>query len=184
MKTFLETYKKDIVPTLKKELGCTNDRQVPALVKVVLNVGVGRSLKDPNFLELVETSLARISGQKPVRTRAKKSIAAFKIRQGMVVGFSVTLRKKRMYDFIQRLVSFALPRTRDFRGIDPKAVDTHGNMALGIKESIIFPEIKSDEIEKIHGLEVCIATNAKTRERGLALFKALGFPFTSISSKK
>lgn len=183
MSTFLETYKKDIVPALKKQLECANDRQVPALVKVVLNVGVGRSLKDPNFLELVESSLTRISGQKPVRTRAKKSIAAFKIRQGMVVGFSVTIRKKRMYDFIQRFVMFTLPRTRDFRGIDQKVIDAHGNMSIGIKESIIFPEIKSDEIEKVHGLEVCIHTNAKTREHGLALFKALGFPFKSGSKK-
>jgi len=183
MKTFLETYKKEIVPALKKELGLVNDQQVPALEKVVLNVGVGRSLKDPNFLEFVETSLTKISGQKPVRTKAKKSIAAFKIRQGMVVGFSVTLRKKRMYDFIQRLVTFALPRTRDFRGIDSKSIDAHGNIALGIKESIIFPEIKSDEIEKIHGLEICISTTAKTREQGLALLKALGFPFKSSSKK-
>ncbi|MBI2645215.1 50S ribosomal protein L5 [Candidatus Uhrbacteria bacterium] len=183
MKTFSETYPKEIIPALKKELGCSNDRQVPALVKVVVNVGVGRSLKDPNFLEFVEASLAKISGQKPVRTRAKKSIAAFKIRQGMVVGFSVTMRKKRMVDFIRRFVTFALPRTRDFRGIDPASVDAHGNMALGIKESIIFPEIKSDEIEKIHGLEVCISTTAHTRERGLALFKALGFPFKTSSKK-
>jgi large subunit ribosomal protein L5 len=183
MKTFSETYKHDIVPALKKELGVANDRQVPSLVKVVLNVGVGRSLKDPNFLEFVEASLTKISGQKPVRTKAKKSIAAFKIRQGMVVGFSVTLRKKRMNDFVQRLVMFALPRTRDFRGIDPSSVDARGNMALGIKESIIFPEIRSDEIEKIHGLEVCIHTSAKTREQGLALFKALGFPFKSTSKK-
>lgn len=183
MSTFLETIKKEIVPALKKQLGCANDRQVPTLVKVVLNVGVGRSLKDPNFLELVETSLTRISGQKPVRTRAKKSIAAFKIREGMVVGFSVTLRKKRMIDFIQRFVAFALPRTRDFRGIDPNSIDAHGNMSIGIKESIIFPEIKSDEFEKNHGLEVCINTSAKTKEEGLALFKALGFPFKSGSKK-
>lgn len=183
MSTFLERYKKEIVPALKKQLECANDHQVPALVKVVLNVGVGRSLKDPNFLELVETSLTRISGQKPVRTRAKKSIAAFKIRQGMVVGFSVTMRKKRMFDFIQRFVMFTLPRTRDFRGIDLTSVDARGNMSIGIKESIIFPEIKSDEIEKIHGLEVCIHTTAKTREQGLALFKAFGFPFKSASKK-
>ncbi len=183
MSTFLETYKNEIVPALKKQLGCANDRQIPALVKVVLNVGVGRSLKDPNFLELVETSLTRISGQKPVRTRAKKSIAAFKIREGMVVGFCVTLRKKRMSDFIQRFVAFALPRTRDFRGIDQKSIDEHGNMSIGIKESIIFPEIKSDEFEKNHGLEVCIHTTAKTKEEGLALFRALGFPFKSGSKK-
>lgn len=183
MSASLKTEKKDIVSTLKKQLGCANNHQVPALVKVVLNVGVGKSLKDQNFLELVETSLIRISGQKPVRTRAKKSIAAFKIREGMVVGFCVTLRKKRMMDFIQRLVMFALPRTRDFRGIEQKSVDAHGNMSLGIKESIIFPEIKSDEIEKIHGLEVCINTSANTREEGLALFKALGFPFKSASKK-
>lgn len=170
-------YQEEIIPALQKELGLKNIYQVPRVTKISLNIGIGRSLKDPQFLEIAESSLARISGQKCIRTKAKKSIASFKIRQGMVVGLSVTLRKKRMIDFLEKLISFTLPRIRDFRGIDARIVDKQGNLTIGFKEHIAFPEIRSDEIDKIHGIEVTVATNAHTRARGLLLFTKLGFPF-------
>lgn len=170
-------YQEEIVPELKKELGLKNIYQVPRVTKISLNIGIGRSLKDPQFLEVAENTLSRISGQKSIRTKAKKSIASFKIRQGMVVGLAVTLRKKRMMDFLEKLISFTLPRVRDFRGIDPKVVDKQGNLTIGFKEHIAFPEIRSDEIDSVHGIEITLVTNAKTRERGLLLFTKLGFPF-------
>ncbi len=177
MGLLLKKYQEEIIPALKKELGLKNLYQIPRVQKISLNIGIGRSLKDPQFLEIAEHTLTRISGQKPIRTKAKKSIASFKIRQGMVVGLSVTLRKKRMHDFLEKLISFTLPRIRDFRGIDAKAVDQQGNLTIGFKEHIAFPEIRSDEIDKIHGIEVTIVTNAKSRENGLVLFRKLGFPF-------
>ncbi|MDO8572111.1 MAG: 50S ribosomal protein L5 [bacterium] len=181
----LETrIKKEITPALKKELGLKNDFQVPRIVKVTLNVGVGKSLKDPNYLSSVEDSFTRIAGQKPVRTKAKKSISSFKIRQGLVVGLKATLRKKRMYDFLEKLFTVTLPRVRDFRGLDLKAIDKQGNLSIGFKEHLPFPEVRSDEIERVHGLEVAITTNAGTHQAGLALFRALGVPFKEKESKK
>lgn len=177
MGTFYTKYTKEIVPILKKELGLKNILQVPRITKITLNVGIGKSLKDPQFLEIAESSLTRIAGQKPVQTRAKKSISSFKIREGMVVGLMVTLRKKRMYDFLEKLVTFTLPRIRDFRGLDQKLVDTQGNMSIGFKENIAFPEIRSDEIERVSGLEVTITTNAKSNKKGHLLFTHFGFPF-------
>ncbi len=177
MHSFETKYTSSVVPELKKRFGYTNSFQVPRLVKITLNVGLGHSLKDASFVETVQDSLTKIAGQKPIKTKAKKSIASFKIREGQVIGMKVTLRKKRMMDFAEKLVHFALPRVRDFRGLDPKAIDEKGNLSLGFKENISFPEVKSDEIEKIHGLEVTLTTTAKTREEGVAFFTLLGFPF-------
>lgn len=170
-------YTEDVVPALQKKFGYTNVHQVPKLLKVTVNVGLGRALKDAAFLEIVTESLTRITGQKPVKTKAKKSIAGFKIREGQVIGMKVTLRKKRMLDFLTKVISYALPRVRDFRGLDLKGVDSHGNLSIGFRENSSFPEVKSDEIEKLHGLELTITSNAKTRDEGVALFTLLGFPF-------
>lgn len=172
-----EYYQKHVVPELKKELGYKNDFQVPKLEKVVLNVGLGKGLKDSNFMETVESTLTRITGQKPVKTKAKKSISNFKIREGMVIGMKVTLRDKKMYDFIEKLIKITLPRVRDFRGLALTSIDKEGNLNIGIREHISFPEIKADEIEKLHGLELSVVSSAKNKKEGELLFKALGFPF-------
>jgi large subunit ribosomal protein L5 len=172
-----EYYLKKIVPELTKKFGYKNQMQVPKLEKVVLNVGLSKGLKDASFMDIVESTLTRISGQRPIKTKSKKSISNFKIRQGMIIGMKVTLRGKRMYDFIEKLVKITLPRVRDFRGLDWKILDKEGNLNLGIKEHISFPEIRSDEIEKVHGLEAAIVTTAKNPEEAKALFVALGFPF-------
>lgn len=181
---FETRFKKHGIPHLRSELGLTNDLQVPRIVKMTVNVGVGKSLKDANYIALVEDSLIRITGQKPVRTKAKKSVSGFKIRQGQVVGLTVTLRKRRMYDFLEKLLAFALPRARDFRGLSAKAIDAQGNLSIGFKEHLAFPEIRSDEIDRVHGLEVAISTTALTQERGRALFRVLGFPFSEKELKK
>ena len=172
-----EKFKKKIIPELKKQFGLKNDLEVPKIEKVVLNVGLGKSLKDANFLDNVESTLMRITGQKPIKTKAKKSISNFKIRKGMVIGMKVTLRGQRMYDFLEKLVDVVLPRVRDFRGLTAKAIDQGGNLNIGIKEHLAFPEIKADEIEKLHGLEIAVVTTAKNREEGRALLTAFGFPF-------
>lgn len=176
MITLEEKYKKEVIQEMKKIFGYKNDLAVPRLVKVVVNVGVGRALKDDKFVDYATNTLARITGQKPVITKAKKSISAFKIRAGMVVGLKVTLRGRRMYDFVDKLINIALPRVRDFRGLEAKSVDRRGNLTVGFAEHLIFPEIKSDEVERLHGLEVVIDTNAKNQREGLTLFKLLGFP--------
>jgi large subunit ribosomal protein L5 len=168
-----------ISSALAKELSLTNPMSVPKIIKVTVNVGLNASNKDPKLAETVAETLSRITGQKPVETLAKKSIAAFKIREGMTVGMKVTLRGERMYDFLDKLVNVTLPRVRDFRGISPKTVDKNGNLSLGFKEHIAFPEIRPDEVERLHGLEVVITTNAKRHETGLALFRALGIPFSN-----
>lgn len=179
-----EYYFKKTVPDLKKQFGYSNDLQVPRLEKVVLNAGLSKGLKDATFLDTVESTLARISGQRPIKTKAKKSISNFKIRQGMVIGMKVTLRGQRMYDFIEKLVKVTLPRVRDFRGLDWKILDKEGNLNLGIREHISFPEIRSDEIEKLHGLEVAIVSTAKTPREAKALFLSLGFPFKTEVKKE
>jgi large subunit ribosomal protein L5 len=173
----LEKYKKEIVPKLKEKLGINNLLALPKIKKVVVNVGVGRFTKDKAHIDNVIESLTNITGQKPVLCAAKKSISAFKVREGNIVGVKVTLRGQRMYDFIERLVNITFPRIRDFRGISDKIIDRQGNLAIGLKEHLAFPEIKIDEISKQHGLEVCISTTAKNREAGLELFRLLGFPF-------
>ena len=173
-----EQYQKTIVPELMKTLGRKNRMAVPRLRFVSVNVGMTVAhLKDPKFAETVEATLQRITGQKPVKLLAKKSIASFKIRQGMAIGQKVTLRGARMWHFLEKLVHVTLPRVRDFRGLNPKSVDKQGNLSLGFKEYIAFPEIRSDEVERLHGLQVTVASTAKTKEEGMALFKALGFPF-------
>lgn len=172
-----EKYNKEIVPKLKEKFGYKNNLAVPRLEKVVLNVGLGSNLKDKNYLELVENNLMRISGQKPIQTKARKSIAGFKIREGMIVGMSVVLRGKRMFDFISRLVDATLPRVRDFRGLFLKSIDKKGNFSLGIKEYTVFPEIKMDEVERLHGLQISVSTTAQNNKEGLELLKLLGFPF-------
>lgn len=162
---------------MKKKFNYGNDMQVPRLDKISLNIGISKGLKDSDYLESAKKVLLNISGQRPVETKAKKSIANFKIREGMVVGVKVTLRGPRMYDFVEKLVNVTLPRVRDFRGLDAGKFDGRGNYAIGFKEHIAFPEIKTDEIDKIHGLEINISTTAKNDAEGHELLKLLGFPF-------
>lgn len=172
-----EKYQKEVIPKMKQIFGYKNNLAVPRLEKVVFNVGLGKSLEDPKFIEAAMENLERISGQKPILTKAKKSISNFKIRKGMIVGAKVTLRGNRMYDFVDKLINITLPRIGDFRGLPEKNLNQLGNLTIGIKEHIVFPEIRSDEVEKIHGLEVSISTTAKDRKESLTLFKLLGFPF-------
>lgn len=170
-------YLKSIAPALAKEFGVKNPMAVPTLRKVTLSVGISAKQKDPKYLETAETVLTRIAGQRPVKTKAKVAISNFKTRKGQVVGLKVTLRGQRMWDFTERLVATAFPRVRDFRGISPTSVDQTGNFSYGFTEYLAFPEIRPDEVERVHGVEVTVTTSAGTRERGLALLKALGFPF-------
>lgn len=177
MSALKKQYTKEIVPALKVSLGKKNVHAVPRMEKITLNVGLGAGIKDSQFQETVLSTLQRISGQKPVFTKARKSIASFKIRQGMPIGVKVTLRGPRMYDFVEKLVAVTFPRVRDFRGIERTNVDQGGNFNYGFKEHMAFPEISTDEVDRIHGLQVTITTSAKTHEEGVALFEALGFPF-------
>jgi large subunit ribosomal protein L5 len=177
MDSLKEKYKKSAIPALKEKFGYKNEMATPRILKIVVNVGAGLGLKDPKFNEAVENTIIRITGQRPVKTLAKQSISNFKIRKGQIVGLMVTLRGKRMYDFLDKLINITLPRVRDFRGLDPKSVDNKGSMNLGFKEHISFPEIKSDEVERIHGLQVSIVTSAKSRAEGMELLKLLGIPF-------
>lgn len=173
-----EQYDKKIVPALMERFGYKNRMAVPKLKLVSVNVGMSTNLlKDPKIPETVEMTLTRITGQKPVKTLAKKSIASFKVRQGQNIGMKVTLRGARMWHFLEKLIHVTLPRIRDFRGISTKLVDKQGNLSIGFKEYISFPEIRPDEVEKLHGVQVTVSTSAKTREEGLELFKRLGFPF-------
>ena len=169
-------YQKEIAPKLKEQLGLKNVMAVPKVKKLVLNIGLKPALKDPKFVDAAERTLTKIAGQKPVKTIAKKSISNFKIRQGMVVGLMVTLRGRRMYDFIDKLVTITLPRIRDFRGLSAKLVDHAGNMSVGFRDFLAFPEISAEDTDYIHGLELTMVTNAGERKRGEALFKELGFP--------
>jgi len=171
-----EKYKKEVIPEMKKIFGYKNNLAVPRIEKATVNVGIGKFNQDEKAVEEIVSDLALITGQKPVFTKAKKAIAGFKIRQGLKVGLKVTLRGQRMYDFIERLIFLALPRSRDFRGIDQKSVDQNGNLSIGIKEIIIFPEISHENIRNIFGLEVTITTTAKTQKEGMTLFRLLGFP--------
>ncbi|MBX4211303.1 MAG: 50S ribosomal protein L5 [Candidatus Yanofskybacteria bacterium] len=172
-----EQYRKTIVPALQEKFGITNVMAVPKIEKVVINTGIGRMLKDDKAIEKTEQDLAILAGQKATFRKAKKSIASFKVREGMPVGIAVTLRGKRMYDFIDRLINIALPMSKDFRGIDTKNVDAQGNLNMGIKEHNIFPEINYENIKDIFGLQVTVTTDAKEREQGMELFRLLGFPF-------
>ena len=172
-------YDAEVISKLKETFHYTNVMQVPKLKKIVLNIGMGEAIHNNKLLDSAFEELKNISGQKPVITRAKKSIAAFKLRTGMPIGCMVTLRHERMYDFYYKLVNIALARVRDFRGLSPKAFDGHGNYSLGIKEQIIFPEIDYDSIDRIRGLNISIVTTAKTDAEGLDLLKILGMPFRS-----
>jgi len=170
-------YRKDGVPALTKELGLNNPHQAPRLEKIVVNMGLGEALANAKLLESAVDQLGAITGQKPIVTRARKSIANFKLRQGQAIGCAVTLRGDRMYEFLDRLITVALPRVRDFKGVSPKAFDGKGNYTLGIREQIIFPEINYDQIEKVKGLNISFVTTATNDEQGLALMRHFGMPF-------
>jgi large subunit ribosomal protein L5 len=168
---------RDIAPRLKESLGYANIMQVPKISKITLNVGYGRHVKEAAYIERVDETLKVISGQKPVHNKAKKSISNFKIRQGMPIGASVTLRGKPMYEFLYKLINIVFPRVRDFRGLNPKSMDRQGNLTVGFKENIAWPEVTGYTADAIHGLEVVISTTAKNKEEGFALMKQLGMPF-------
>jgi large subunit ribosomal protein L5 len=171
-----EAYKNDMVPKLKQQLELANIMEVPRLTKITLNMGVGEAVVNKKVLENAVTDLTLISGQKPVINKARKSIAGFKIRQGWPIGTKVTLRSDRMYEFLERLVSVAIPRIRDFRGISPKQFDGRGNFSMGVSEQIIFPEIDYEKIDKLRGLDITITTTARTDNEGCALLRAFNFP--------
>ena len=177
MSQFKLYYHKEVIPKLTETFGYKNIMQVPKLKKIVLNMGLGEAIHNIKLLDSASEELMIISGQKPVITRAKKSIAAFKLREGMPIGCMVTLRSRRMYDFYYKLVNIALPRVRDFRGLSGKAMDGHGNYTLGIKEHIIFPEIDYDKIDKIKGVNITVVTTANTDQEGKELLKLMGMPF-------
>ncbi|MGI6225174.1 MAG: 50S ribosomal protein L5 [Peptococcales bacterium] len=174
-----EKYLNEVVPGLQQKFNYKNVMEIPKLEKVVLNIGLGEAVLNPKALDAAVQDLTIISGQKPVVTKAKKSIAAFKLRAGMPVGVKVTLRGDRMYEFVDKLINIALPRVRDFRGVSPKSFDGRGNYSLGLKEQLLFPEIEYDKIDKLRGMEVVFTTTAKTDEEGRELLKLLGMPFAS-----
>ena len=178
MSRLKEKYVKETVPELMSKFGYKNVMQVPRLEKIVLNIGLGEAIQNPKALEAAEGDLAAISGQHPVITRAKKSIASFRLREGMPIGLTVTLRGERMYDFLDKLVNVVLSRIREFQGVSRNSFDGRGNYTLGIKEQIVFPEIDYDKVDKVRGLEVSIITTAKTDEEGRHLMELLGMPFT------
>ncbi|MCJ7664759.1 MAG: 50S ribosomal protein L5 [Desulfobacterales bacterium] len=174
-----EFYTKEVVPALKKQFNYKSIMQVPRLDKIVINMGLGEAIENIKILDSALEEIAAITGQRPVITKARRSIAQFKLRAGMPIGCMVTLRKERMYEFLNRLINIALPRVRDFRGLPPHAFDGRGNYSLGIKEQIIFPEIDYDKIDKIKGMNIVITTTAKTDEEGRELLRLLGMPFRS-----
>jgi large subunit ribosomal protein L5 len=173
-----EKYQNEAIPALRSDFGYSNIMQVPKLVKVVLSIGLGEAIQNPKALEAAEKDMSVISGQHPVTTRAKKSIASFKLRAGMTVGMMVTLRGIRMYNFLDRLINAVLPRIRDFQGVSRNSFDGRGNYTLGLKEQAIFPEIDYDDIDKLRGLEITIVTTSKSNEEGMRLLELLGMPFT------
>ena len=175
-------YKDKVVPELAKQFGFTNTMRVPKITKVVLNMGLGEAVADKKILDNATSDLESISGQKVVVTKARKSIAGFKIRDGWPIGCKVTLRGERMYEFLERLVNIAIPRIRDFRGLSPKSFDGRGNFAMGVNEQIIFPEIEYDKIDKLRGLDITITTSARNDDEGRALLSALHFPFKGVES--
>ena len=179
MASLQQKYKDEIMPILKERLGENNVMALPKLTKIVINMGVGQAVNDKKHLTNAVDDLQSISGQKPLVTNARKSVASFKIREGWPMGCKVTLRGKRMYDFVERLINVAIPRERDFRGLNPKSFDGQGNYSLGIKEHIIFPEIDYDKVEKIRGMDICITTSANNDKEGYALLSKLNFPFKS-----
>ena len=175
----LSQYKETVRPALKEEFGYKNDMQLPKLEKIVLNMGVGEAVADSKKIKAAEADMTAIAGQKPVITKAKKSIAGFKVREGMPLGVKVTLRGERMYDFLDRLVTVAMPRVRDFRGVSGKSFDGRGNYAMGLKEHIVFPEIEYDKIDQVWGMDIVICTTAKTDAEAKALLKHFNMPFAN-----
>ena len=182
MATIKELYESGCKTQLQKEFGYTNKFELPKIEKIVLNMGLGEAVQNPKIVEKAANELTLIAGQKSVVTRARKSIATFKLREGMPIGTRVTLRKEKMYDFLSKLINIALPRVRDFRGISPKGFDGNGNFSMGIKEHIIFPEVDYDKIDKIRGLNITIVTSAQTDDEGRALLRMLGMPFKQKKS--
>ena len=176
-KDLKQRYSEDVVPALTRQFGYTNSYEVPKLVKVVLNMGVGEAVQNVKILDAAVQELTKITGQKPIVTRAKKSIATYKLRQGMPIGTMVTLRGQKMYDFLQKFIGVALPRIRDFRGVSDKSFDGRGNYSIGLKEQTLFPEISYDEVDMIKGMNISIITTAKTDEEAKALLSELGMPF-------
>ncbi|MFT6121609.1 MAG: large subunit ribosomal protein L5 [Oleiphilaceae bacterium] len=172
-----EVYKSEVVPALQKEFEYASIMQVPKIEKITLNMGVGEALADKKMLDNALADLEKLAGQKPVTTKARKSVAGFKVREGYPIGCKVTLRGERMWEFFERLVGIAIPRIRDFRGLNSKSFDGRGNYSMGVKEQIIFPEIEYDKIDKIRGLDITITTSAKTDDEGRALLRAFNFPF-------
>lgn len=172
-----DKYTREILPSLMKEFGYTSTMQAPKILKVVVNVGLGEAIQNPKLMDGVVKEITDMTGQKPVVKKARKSIAAFKLREGMSVGAMVTLRQDRMWEFLDRLVNVALPRIRDFKGVSAKAFDGRGNYSLGLKEQFIFPEIDYDKVEMVHGLDIAIVTSAKTDEEGKSLLRQVGMPF-------
>jgi large subunit ribosomal protein L5 len=172
-----EIYRDKMVPELKTKLGLKNTMQVPRIVKVTVNMGVGEAVADKKVMDAATADMAKITGQKPAVTKAKKSVATFKVRDGQAIGCKVTLRGDRMYEFLDRLVSIAIPRIRDFRGISSRSFDGRGNYSLGVKEQIIFPEIQYDQIDQIRGMDITISTSARDDKHGRALLEAFNFPF-------
>ena len=172
-----ERYQKEVAPAIAREFGITNPMAIPRVQKVVLNMGMGEAIANAKILDTATDELRSITGQKPVITKAKKSIASFKLRQGMPIGVMVTLRGDRMYEFLDRLVSIALPRVRDFRGVSPKAFDGRGNYTIGVREQLIFPEIDFNKVDKLRGMNISIITTARNDEQARALLKGLGMPF-------
>jgi len=177
MNRLRERYEKQVVPALTKRFGLTNPMQVPRLVKIVVNMGVGEAVAEPKQIEEAVSDLVAITGQKPIVTRAKKSIATYKLREGMQIGAKVTLRGDRMYAFYDKLVNIVLPRIRDFRGMSPRGFDGRGNYSMGVREQIIFPEIQYDQIDQVRGMDITITTTARDNKHGRALLDAFSFPF-------
>jgi large subunit ribosomal protein L5 len=176
MATLKQKYKSEIIPKLKEELGLANIMEVPKVTKITLNMGVGEALGDKKVLENAVADMEKIAGQKAVVTKARKSIAGFKVRDGWPIGCKVTLRSDRMYEFLERLISVAIPRVRDFRGVSPKSFDGRGNFSMGVTEQIIFPEIEYDKVDALRGLDITITTSARTDDEGRALLRAFSFP--------
>ena len=174
-----EKYKKEITNSLKDKFNYKNDLEIPKLEKIVINMGVGEAVKDSKKIEVAVKELAAISGQKPVVTKSKKANASFKLREGMPIGVKVTLRKNKMYEFIDRFVNVALPRVRDFRGVNPKSFDGNGNFALGLKEQFVFPEIEYDNVDSVRGMDIIFVTSAKSDDEGKELLSGFDFPFSS-----
>jgi large subunit ribosomal protein L5 len=172
-----ERYQKEVTPALQKEFNYANPMQVPTLHKVVVNIGVGEAIQNAKAMDAAVSDLASITGQRPVITRAKRSVAAFKLREGMQIGCMVTLRGDRMYQFLDKLMNVALPRLRDFQGVSPEAFDGRGNYTLGLREQLVFPEIDYDKVDKVRGMEVSIVTTARTDEEGRELLRLMGMPF-------